>query len=126
MVDDNDNTSTSRNTASTQIKSEKESKKPHSRQSAKRNLNKKKKSRSSPQTSTFQGSTDKLKQHVFQCYGEANSNTQFSKTCEELEHYALTKFKFGTDIQYLIHHMKECSILPPSDPGSTALRLLCQ
>ena len=119
MANNNDN-NVSKNTSSTHIKKEGESKRNFGLKPSnnKRNNNRKKKYRNSNSTHTtsFKGNTDKLKNHVFQCYGEATSNTQFTRTCEELERFALTKYKFGTDIQYIIHNMTECEIKPPTDP----------
>jgi hypothetical protein len=52
----------------------------------------------------LKGSTNVVKGNVFEYYSKSVLNTQISKTCGELEQYALATYKIGTDIQYLIHH----------------------
>ena len=52
--------------------------------------------------SNFKGSIDNMNGHVFEMFGEGAPTTQFTRTCEELEGYALRTYRYGTDIQYLI------------------------
>jgi hypothetical protein len=66
--------------------------------------------------STFKGSIEDMNGHVFECYGESNSSTQFARTCEELESYATLKFKYGSDIQYMVKYLKNYEIEEPPEP----------
>ena len=66
--------------------------------------------------STFKGSIDDMNGHVFECYGESNSTTQFARTCEELESYVTLKYKYGSDIQYMIKYQENYVIKEPPEP----------
>ena len=79
-------------------------------------MNRKKNIQVKVKTSTFKGSIDDMNGHVFECYGEANSTTQFARTCEELESYATLKYKYGSDIQYMIKYQINYKITEPPEP----------
>ena len=67
-----------------------------------------------PQTA-FKGSIDGMNGHVFECYGESQTSTQFTRTCEELQSYATIHYKHGSDIQYMIKHFDDLVIPEPTD-----------
>ena len=64
---------------------------------ARRNRNNKrgkKRNAQKPATqSNFKGSISDMNGHVFECYGESQTSTQFSRTCEELQSYATIHYK---------------------------------
>ena len=53
--------------------------------------------------------------HVFECYGESQTFTQFTCTCEELQSYTTIHYKNGSDIQYMIKHFDNFIIVEPTD-----------
>jgi hypothetical protein len=53
--------------------------------------------------------------HVFECYGESHTSTQFARTCEELQSYATIHYKYGSDIQYMIKHLRDPTLPEPTN-----------
>ena len=85
----------------------------------KKKYGKKKKSYNSDghkKMSNFKGTIENMNGHVFEMFGEGASTTQFTRTCEELEGYALRTYRYGTDMQYLIKNFEEPTIEVPDDP----------
>ena len=66
--------------------------------------------------SNFKGSIENMNGHVFEMFGEGAPTTQFTRTCEELEGYALRTYRYGTDMQYLIKNFEEPTVEVPDDP----------
>ena len=91
-----------------------------SKNRARRNRNKQRKKRVTQKTVTtqseFKGSVSGMNGHVFECYGESHTSTQFSRTCEELQSYATMQYKSGSDIQYMIKHFKDVGFDLMSNP----------
>ena len=91
--------------------------KPNKGSKNKRKKFKRKKNVTQVKESSFKGSITDMNGHVFECYGESNSTTQFARTCEELENYVTLKYKYGSDIQNMIKYQQNYVIQEPPEPS---------
>jgi hypothetical protein len=81
---------------------------------------KKKGTQKSTSQSTFKGSINDMNGHVFECYRESQTMTQFTRTCKELQSYATIHYKNGSDIQYTIRHFSDIVMTEPNDVSENA------
>ena len=69
----------------------------------------------------FQGRTDGLEGHIFDC-SSRNQADIFNKTMKEIVDYSARELKYGIDIRYLLHELKEPSIPSPTEPDETTYK----
>jgi hypothetical protein len=79
---------------------------------------------------SFKGTITEMNGHTFQCHGESNTASQFSRTCEELQRYCLQKYKYGDDVAFVVRHFKEYDMkknkpeAAPKDADAIDLRIV--
>lgn len=57
--------------------------------------------------SKFKGKNTEMNGHTFQCHNESGRPGQYVRTCEELVSYCSKKYDYGSDVAFIVKHLKE-------------------
>ena len=77
------------------------------------------KSKRTSRKPTFEGRTEELKGHIFDC-SDARQANSYTNTIKEIAQYMGTKYKYGGDIRYLVENLKAPKISVPDSPEDNA------